>query len=684
MIPSSLKPNALIHASSPYLLQHAYNPVEWNEWAPEQLEQAATENKLLVISIGYAACHWCHVMEHESFEKVEVAEWMNNFYINIKVDREERPDIDAVYMNAAQLTTGRGGWPLNVIALPNGRPVFAGTYFPKDRWIKILEHFAGAWKKNPQELIEVAGKIEEGLNQMENEYLPQINNNINALDFHLTRTLAENIYSKLDLEKGGLDKAPKFPMPCIFDFLLHYNFYKKDERIKMAIHATLINMMEGGIYDQVGGGFARYSVDEYWFVPHFEKMMYDNAQLISLYSKAYAYTGVIDYIRISSENIQRINREMLNEHGLFYSSLDADSEGIEGKFYCFTQKEIQQIVTDHAEIFCDYFSIKEEGNWEHSNILYVGKTITEICENYDLTHKQAKRIIEVGKNQLLKAKESRIRPGLDDKCLTAWNALTITGMLQAYQFTENHFAFTLAQKAVDFLREKLLQKNGLYYRNFKNNKASIPGFLDDQIFMVQALIEMYKVSWEESYLLDAKRLMEKIIESYYDPSTNTFFYTGISQNQPVLRTKEMMDNVIPSSNSVASQMLYQLGHYFADDRWLEMSLMLCLIVQDPAKKHAPYYSNWGNTILSHTHAGIEVAIIGELELKDLLKFYKIPGLILMKKNTENSKIPLLQDKPHNGALAIYLCQNKTCGLPINSVEEALQKIRELLPINTEN
>jgi uncharacterized protein YyaL (SSP411 family) len=675
----SKKSNALIHASSPYLLQHAYNPVEWNEWNVALLEKAKKENKLLIISIGYAACHWCHVMEHESFEKEEVAEWMNGFYINIKVDREERPDIDAVYMNAAQLTTGRGGWPLNVVALPDGRPVFAGTYFPMDHWIRILEHFAGAWKKNPGELVEVAGKIEEGLNMMENEHFLKNEDPASHLESDLPEKIAENIFSQLDLEKGGLNKAPKFPMPCIFDFLLNYNYLKKDDKIKNAIHATLINMLQGGIYDQVGGGFARYSVDEYWFAPHFEKMMYDNGQLISLYSKAYALTGVKEYEKIADEIIVWIVREMTSPEHLFYSSLDADSEGVEGKFYCFTKKEIFEFVTWHPEIFSDYFSIEEEGNWEHSNILFVGKTITELSKKYQLEETMIKSIIETGKEALLDARKTRVRPGLDDKVLTSWNALTITGILKTFQISDNYYGFAFAKSCLNFLLENMKQPNGLFFRNYKNNKASIPGFLDDQVFMMEALVEMYRSTWTENYLLEAKKLMELVLEHYLDKNSGGFFYAGKEQHQPVVRTKEVTDNVIPSANSAMANMLFVLGEYFYREDWIRLSKDLCLQIKNKAVKHGPYFSNWANTILLHTRGAIEVAITGPLDHEKIKEFYKIPGLILMHTAKGPSELPLLKDKPVKSIMEIYICRDKTCGLPVNTIEEAVTEIRKLQP-----
>lgn len=676
-MPENKIPNALIHASSPYLLQHAYNPVKWNEWSESIIQQAKSANTLLIISIGYAACHWCHVMEHESFEDDEVAEWMNNFYYSIKVDREERPDIDAIYMNAAQITTGRGGWPLNVIALPDGKPVFAGTYFPKEHWMKILQHFVGAWKNKPEELIQVAEKISEGLNVMENEAISKKTNSAQNFSKNIVTNIAENIYSKLDHEKGGLNKAPKFPMPCVFDFLLNHQKLNPEEKFKNTIHATLINMLEGGIYDQVGGGFARYSVDEYWFVPHFEKMLYDNAQLISLYAKGYSYTGVEEYKRIAYETIDWLTREMLSEEFLFYSSLDADSEGVEGKFYCFTKEEIFSKVKLHPEIFADYFSIKENGNWEHSNILYVAHTSSEMALKYNITKERFSEIIEQGKKDLLEFRSTRIHPGLDNKCITAWNGLTIEGLCKAHQLLEHPNALDLATSCYETLASRVKMDSGLYFRNYKNQQASIHGCLDDQACMMKSTIALYQSTFDENYLSDAKEILQLVINHYYDPSTSTFYYTGKDQEKLIVRTREMNDNVIPSSNSMMAEVLYYLGNYFANDEWLNMSKKLCHHVIEQAIKFGPYYSHWANSILFHTHSGIEVAITGNVQPEELIYLYQIPGIIIMKKTEEATIIPLLKDKPLTDAATFYICFDKTCGLPVNNVHSAVEEIHKI-------
>jgi uncharacterized protein len=436
-------------------------------------------------------------------------------------------------------------------------------------------------------------------------------------------------------------------------------------------------MLQGGIYDQAGGGFARYSVDEYWFVPHFEKMLYDNGQLISLYTKAFALTGLQEYERIADETIAWIIREMTSPDHLFYSSLDADSEGVEGKFYCFTKAEIFEIVEWHPEIFCEYFSIEEDGNWEHTNILYIGTTIKELGKKYNVSEVDIQAVIDTGKEKLLEARKKRIRPGLDDKALTAWNALAITGIEKAFQSSENYFGHAYASNGLNFILKHMQQPNGLLYRNYKNGKASIPGFLDDQVFMMEALIEMYRSHFNEDYLIEAKKLMELVIEYFYDEKSGGFFYAAKDQHQPVLRTKEVTDNVIPSANSAMANMLFVLGHYFYHEDWIKLSKDLCIQIKNKAIKYGPYFSHWANAILQHTHGGIEVAITGPLDHKNIKKLYTIPGLILMHKKKDSSVLPLLKDKPLHADMQIYICKDKTCGLPVNTIDEAIREIQRL-------
>ena len=423
--------NKLINESSPYLLQHAYNPVDWHPWGDEALKKAKKEDKLIIISVGYAACHWCHVMEHESFEDSLVASIMNEHFIPVKVDREERPDVDDVYMTAAHLINKRGGWPLNAIAMPDGKPIYAGTYYPKDQWIEILNHFIKLKAEEPQELREQADKLTEGIVSSNT-----ITVNNNPLDYDLPKmeSLIDNCLKRYDNKHGGKLGAPKFPFPNAYEFLMKYHWITKDEKSLETTLLSLDKMAKGGIYDQLGGGFARYSTDETWLVPHFEKMLYDNGQLLSTYAQAYQIKPKNLYKDVIEETIEFVEREMSNGEGGFYSSLDADSEGEEGKFYIWTKSEIDSVINNeaHAKIFNAYYDVTKKGNWEHKVILNKVKDLSKVAKKSDRTLEEAQLVIDECKEKLMKARDKKIRPGTDDKVLTSWNALMLAGYVDAY------------------------------------------------------------------------------------------------------------------------------------------------------------------------------------------------------------------------------------------------------------
>ena len=421
--------NKLANETSPYLLQHANNPVNWYPWGNEALEKARAENKLIIISIGYAACHWCHVMEHESFEDTSVAQLMNDSYISIKVDREERPDIDQIYMDAAYLLTGRGGWPLNVIALPDGRPVYAGTYFRKNDWTKILLYFKDLYQKEPDTFDQEAGKLTNAMKEMK---VPGIDDKSSSFTKNEIEDSFRKIISIIDFSLGGTNGAPKFPMPNIHQFLLTYYFHTEDQKAIEAVKITLDNMANGGIYDHIGGGFARYSTDETWKVPHFEKMLYDNGQLVSLFSNAYKITGDETYKKVVYETLEFIKRELTDESGGFYSSLDADSEGEEGKYYVWDKKEIDNLLGNSSELFCDYYSVSSIGNWEGNNILFINQKREDLLKKYQISEEVFNKTISSSKKILFDVRNKRVKPGLDDKILTSWNALMLRGYVDAY------------------------------------------------------------------------------------------------------------------------------------------------------------------------------------------------------------------------------------------------------------
>ncbi|HSN10108.1 MAG TPA: thioredoxin domain-containing protein, partial [Hanamia sp.] len=468
-------PNELINETSPYLLQHANNPVNWYAWNKATLQKAKDENKMLLISIGYAACHWCHVMEHQSFENDEVARVMNENFICVKVDREERPDVDQVYMNAAYLINGNGGWPLNALAMPDGKPFFAGTYFPKENWIRMLEYFAGIYKNERAKLEEQAENVSKGIREI--EHVP-INNKELVFSKNDLDDMFSTFENKIDWERGGTKASMKFPMPSIWEFLLQYHYFTGNSNALKAVEVTLDNMANGGIYDHIGGGFSRYATDSRWHAPHFEKMLYDNGQLVSLYSHAFQVTKNPLYKKVVYQTLDFVQRELTSPDGGFYSSLDADSEGEEGKYYVWTEGQIKEILKEDAPLFIDHYGITAEGNWEEGkNIPDVNYGKNELPVKEQITQK----LILLSK-KLFAEREKRIRPGTDDKILTSWNALMAKGFLDAYKTFEEVSFFVSAKRNIDFLLKNIsTQKNNLY-RNYKNGKASIHGFLDDYAF----------------------------------------------------------------------------------------------------------------------------------------------------------------------------------------------------------
>jgi uncharacterized protein YyaL (SSP411 family) len=666
--------NELIHETSPYLLQHAHNPVDWYPWGTKALEKAKKENKMLLISVGYAACHWCHVMEHESYEDTVVANIMNQNFVCIKVDREERPDVDQVYMNAAYLINGSGGWPLNALAMPDGKPFYAGTYFPKEKWMQLLNYFADLYQHDRQKLQEQADHVSKGIRDIEN--VPK-NNNAVSFSASILNDLFDTLKQNIDPEKGGTKSSMKFPMPSIWEFLLQSYYLTGNKNALKLTEITLKNIANGGIYDQVGGGFCRYSTDPNWHAPHFEKMLYDNAQLISLYSHAYLVTKDPMYKRIVYETIAFVKRELISPEGCFYSSLDADSEGEEGKFYVWSEDEVKEILGNDAPIFIDYFGITAKGNWEHyKNIPDINEGEKNLEKKYGLTNDGFQKKITALKLRILRAREKRIRPATDDKILTSWNALMIKGLLDAYQaFGENEF-LQMAKTDLDFLLKNVSTNEDGLYRNFKNGKATIPAFLDDYAFMISALIDYYQLTFDETYLEKANTLASYTEQHFFDKTSGMFFYTDDHFSDLIARKMEVSDNVIPSSNSEMCKNLLVLGLYFENNNYENQSHQLVKNVIDDIKKTPAYYANWSQALALQIHKPYEVAIVGNDWQERLLEFHKeyLPNAIFMGGTNEGS-LSLLQNKLVNGKTMIYVCENKTCQRPVEKVEEAVKQMK---------
>lgn len=665
--------NQLIHESSPYLLQHAHNPVNWHPWGKEALDKAKAENKLIIVSIGYAACHWCHVMEHESFENEEVANLMNAHFVAIKVDREERPDIDQIYMSAVQLLTGRGGWPLNCIALPDGRPVYGGTYFPVSQWMTLLAQVNDFTRNNPDKTEMQASTLTESLQKNE---LVITNSPKQEFTLHDLDTVFSNWKNQIDFVNGGQIGAPKFPLPVGYQFLLHYHHLSHDAEALKAVTLTLDMMADGGIYDQIGGGFSRYSTDGYWKVPHFEKMLYDNAQLTSLYSAAYQQTKKPLYKTIVTETLEFIQRELTCEEGGFYSSLDADSEGVEGKYYVWTQDELKSILGKDADLIIDYYNVIEKGNWEQwQNILFKITNENLIAKKHKTTVEAINKKVAEAKKKLLVARMERIKPRLDDKILTSWNGLMIKGYADAYRVFNDHAYLEIALKNAHFIHQHLKSYDNRLFRNFKNGKASINAFLDDYAFVIEAFISLYRVTFDEKWLYDAYHLCVYTIDHFYDSASGMFYYTSDIDPLLIARKMELSDNVIPSSNSTMAKNLFLLGHYLYKTKYIEMSETMLSNVKQNILDIGVYGAGWDVLIAWFASGTYDVAIIGkdvEAKRKEFETYY-LPGVFLSGGIKEGT-LPLLEGKLREGETTIYVCKNNSCLRPVNEVKDALEQI----------
>ena len=666
--------NRLINESSPYLLQHAYNPVDWYPWGEEALKKAKKEDKLLIISVGYAACHWCHVMEHESFEDSIVAELMNEHFIPIKVDREERPDVDDVYMTAAQLINGRGGWPLNAIALPDGRPVFAGTYYPKKQWLKILEQFVNIKKDEPNKLIESAAQLTEGI--VESNIIE-----VNANPFEAKKQdmdmIVKRCLHKYDKEYGGRSGAPKFPMPNSYEFLMKYHWLTGDEAALQTTITALDKMAMGGIYDHLGGGFARYSTDSKWLVPHFEKMLYDNGQLVSIYAQAYKLTKNPMYKKVIEETIDFVERELMSDKSGFYSSLDADSEGEEGKFYVWTEEEVDALITNqlHNEIFKAFYDVSKKGNWEHVSILNQVEEYSSLAKKHNLSQDDIFKILENGKKSLFEKRASRERPGTDDKILTSWNALMLAGYLDAYDALGNQACLDRALKNAKFLTENQIEANGRILRNHKDGKSSINAFLDDYSLTIHAFLKLYQATLDHKWIQNAENMTGYCIEHFYNLDTKMFDYTSKLDPPLIAKKAEYNDNVIPASNSSMARSLFTLGTLTYNKDYLEKSEQMLnnMLPQLQTSEYLSFYSNWLQLLLDKIYSPYEIAIVGEDALVSrnvLAKNYLGNSIFLGSTKEEN--LDLLKEKSIEGATMIYVCQNKVCKIPVEDPNRALE------------
>lgn len=667
--------NHLINESSPYLLQHAHNPVDWHAWNTETLEKAKKEEKMMLVSIGYSACHWCHVMERESFENEEIARMMNENFICVKVDREERPDVDAIYMNAVQLIHGHVGWPLNCFSLPDGKPFYGGTYFPPQKWLGLLQNIVKLFAVQRQDIERQAGQITNGIS--EDTFLKTGQNEL-SFDKKTPDEAYQNLNKNFDHTNGGFMGAPKFPVPNNFIFLLRYAHQSKSSDLKNHISLTLDKMAAGGIYDQVGGGFSRYSVDDAWHIPHFEKMLYDNAQLISLYTEAYLLFKEDKYLEIAEETARFVLNELTSPEGLFYPALDADSEGVEGKFYVWTSKDFDEALADKSKLIGSYFGVGKEASWEQEkNVLVKTKPVEDFARQNQLGLAEFKKILEESKSILLEKRNKRIKPGLDDKSLTSWNALMIKSLVDLYNATANEKYLTHAVAATDFILQNIISKNGGLLHSYKNGEATINGFLEDYAFIIEALTELYQATFNEKWLQKADDFMIYVFNNFFDDGDGFFWFTDKQSHDLIARKKEIRDSVMPSSNSSIAISLFKLSVMLDKPQYKDVANKMLSSMLGNIKDYPSSFSNWANLLLLATDNFLEVVIAGpkaQTLRKELAKNY-YPSKIVMGSTTE-SDLPLFKDRFLAGKDLIYICTDKECKKPVDNIGEAIAKIKE--------
>ena len=614
-------------------------------------------------------------MERESFMDTTVARFMNENFVSIKVDREERPDVDQIYINAAQLISGSAGWPLNAFALPDGKPFYAATYFPKDQWLKILNQIVKAYKEDTDNVLKQAEALTKGIQDY--DLITPVVENQNKIDKGNYKNIFASWQSQLDYESGGLAGAPKFPMPVVWEYVLQNHYLTGSEKSIEAVTTTLNAMSDGGLYDHLGGGFSRYSTDVDWKVPHFEKMLYDNGQLVSLYAHTYQQTKDSKYREVIEESLGFVKRELTSAEGGFYSSINADSEDEEGKFYVWTKTEIEKLLDKKTfNLFVDYYNITDSGNWEdQNNILYRNSANDDIVRKDSVTAAQIDEVLKRAKQILLKERDKRIHPSLDDKILTSWNALMLKGYVDAYLATGKPKYLEIALKNARFLEKNMIRKEGQLWRSYKDGKASIDAFLDDYALLAKAYIHLYEATFDIHWLAQSHIIATYAILHFQNKQNGLFYYTSDESESLIARKMELNDNVIPSSNSIMADVLYRLGTYYDKDSYREMSkTMLNQVITDMIK-NGPYFANWASLMGMIAYEPYEVAIMGKGAIEKAIQMQRnyLPNVMFMGGTEEN--LPLLENKYVKDEIIIYVCRNKVCKLPVKDVDKALNQLK---------
>jgi len=672
---SSKFTNRLINETSPYLLQHAHNPVDWYAWGDEAFEKARSEDMPVLVSIGYSACHWCHVMEHESFKDEATAAIMNEHFVNIKVDMEERPDVDQIYMNFVQLTTGRGGWPMNVFLTPDKRPFYGGTYFPPvsrynmPSWPQILTSIAEAYRDRRAELETSANEIVGELQKM------SVVETAGALSIEMLEAAFNSFSRTLDTVNGGFGGAPKFPPAMSLEFLLRYHHRTGDDRALAIVRQTCEKMADGGIYDQLGGGFHRYAVDAIWLVPHFEKMLYDNAQLIRVYLHAFQVTGDEFCKRIAIETLEYVKREMLDAAGGFYSSQDADSEGEEGKFFVWTSAEIAELLGEEdARIFNAFYDVSEAGNFEEKNILNVRSPAAMVAKTLEITEEQLNRVLERSRKKLMDVREKRIKPNRDEKVLTAWNGLMLAAFADAAAVLRSDEYLEIAVKNAEFIMSQL-QRDGRLLRTWKDGTAKLNGYIEDYANVADSLIELFQVSGEVTYLIEAKRLADVMIIEFWDQKNGGFFFTSNDHEDLIVRNKDFYDNATPSGNSVGADVLLRLAKLTGEDKYERFAVTVLKLAASQIRRHPQGFGRALSALEFYLGDTKEIVIIGEKRndlARSVLSRYRPNSVVVLSDSpeTDATTIPLLKDRGtiEEHATA-YVCENFVCQRPVTTIED---------------
>ena len=684
--------NRLIHETSPYLLQHAHNPVDWYAWGSEAFDRARAENRPVLLSIGYSACHWCHVMERESFENEQIAALMNEHFVNIKVDREERPDLDHIYQTAVQLLTGQGGWPLTMFLTPDQEPFYGGTYFPPDDrygrpgFPRLLHALADAYHNRQEDVAKSTSEIREAMQKLSGFQGGEGDLSMEVVT-NAVRTLASNV----DMVHGGFGSQPKFPNPTNLDCLLRYWHYSGNENSLNVVKLSLDKMAEGGIYDQLGGGFHRYSVDDHWLVPHFEKMLYDNAQLLSLYAAMYRITGEARYARVAREVLDYVQREMLHPEGGFYATQDADSEGEEGKFFVWTKAEVDERVGDDSRLFCRYYDVTEAGNWESgSNILHLTISLQQLASLFQTDEETAAEKIETARRVLFLAREQRIKPFRDEKILTAWNGLMLSGMIDAASVLGDSQAMQTVRRTIAFLRQQML-RDGLLLRSHKDGQSKLAGYLDDYAFFAGALLDAFEVTFEPSYFDLARQLTDTLLLDFWDDVNGGFFFTGKRHETLIERVKSGTDQAIPSGTAVATRNLLRLYAHTGEADYLHRAERVLRLYRQHMEQQPFGYGSLVGVCVDYLNRPQEIVLIGTpdapdtREMLDAVHRSYVPHKTLIQIDPQHvesavAALPLLRDvlagkTQVGGRATVYVCHDFTCSLPVTEPAELVALLR---------